>query len=234
MGAIFRREVKSYFTSPIGYIFLAVFYAYSGIMFSVYSLQSGYTKLDNLFSSLLLILVVIIPILTMRTIADEKRTKTDQCLLTAPVSLTGIVVGKFLASFLIYLIAISITVVFSVVVSVYGSPDWNVIVGNITALALLGGAYIAIGIFCSSLTENQVVSAVVCFIFLLAVSFLSAIGSLVPFDWVQNVTKKISFGERYYSFTGGVFDFSNVIFFLSAISAFLFLTVRVLEKRRWD
>lgn len=234
MGAIFRREVKSYFTSPIGYIFLAAFYAYAGIMFSIYSLQSGYTKLDNLFSSLLIILVVIIPILTMRTIADEKRTKTDQCLLTAPVSLTGIVLGKFFAAFLIYLIGMAITVVFAVVVSVFGSPDWNVIVGNIVALALLGGAYISIGIFCSSLTENQVVSAVVSFICLLAVSFFSTLGSLIPFDWVQTAAKKISFGERYYSFTSGVFDFSNVIFFLSAIAAFLFLTVRVLEKRRWD
>lgn len=233
MGAIFRREVKSYFTSPIGYIFLAAFYAYGGIMFSVYSLQSGYTKLDNLFSSMLIILVVLIPILTMRTIAEEKRSKTDQCLLTAPVGLTSIVLGKFFAAFLIYIIGMSCTAVFAIVVSAFGSPDWNVIVGNILALALLGGAYIAVGIFCSSLTENQIVAAVISFVALLAVSFLSTLGGLVNFDWVQKVCEKISFGERYYSFTGGVFDFSNVIFFISAIAAFLFLTVRVLEKRRW-
>ena len=233
MGAIFRRELKSYFTSPIGYIFLAAFFAYSGIMFSVYSLESGYTKLDSLFSSLLIIIIVLVPILTMRTMSEEKRSKTDQCLLTAPVSLMGIVLGKFFAAFIIYLIGMAITGVFAVVVSAFGTPDWNVIVGNIVALALIGGAYIAIGIFCSSFTENQIVSAVICFIALLGVSFLSTVGSIIPVSWIETVFNKISFGERYYSFTYGLFDFSNVVFFISAIVAFLFLTVRVLEKRRW-
>ena len=193
MGAIFRREVRSYFTSPIGYIFLAAFYAYSGVMFANYSLESGYTRLDSVFSALLIIIIVLIPVLTMRTISEEKRTKTDQCLLTAPVGLGSIVVGKFLAAFLIYIIAI----------------------------------------VCSSFTENQIVAAVISFIALIFVSFLSTIGNLLPFEWLTTVCEKVSFGERYYSFTYGLFDFSNVVFFLSAIVAFLFLTVRVLEKRRW-
>lgn len=245
MGAVFRREVRGYFTSPIGYIFIAAFFAYSGIMFSLDSLSSGYTKLDSLFYSLLTIIIVLIPILTMRTIADEKRTKTDQCLLTAPVSLGGIVAGKFFAAFLVYGVAVSITAVMAVVVSVYGDPDWNVVVGNITALLLIGGAYIAIGIFCSSFTENQVVAAVISFIALIAVSFLSLIGALLPaldeerwytkiIEGIRTALQQISFGERYYDFTYGVFNFSNVVFFISAIAAFLFLTVRVLEKRRWS
>ena len=239
MGAIFRREVRSYFTSTIGYIFLAAFYAYSGVMFANYSLESGSTRLDSVFSaptrrsSDLIIIIVLIPVLTMRTISEEKRTKTDQCLLTAPVGLGSIVVGKFLAAFLIYIIAIAITGVFAVVVSAFGTPDWNVVVGNIVALALVGGAYIAIGIFCSSFTENQIVAAVISFIALIFVSFLSTIGNLLPFKWLTTVCEKVSFGERYYSFTYGLFDFSNVVFFLSAIVVFLFLTVRVLEKRRW-
>ncbi|MBR1863085.1 MAG: ABC transporter permease subunit [Ruminococcus sp.] len=245
MGAVFRREVRSYFTSPIGYIFIAAFFAYSGIMFSVDSLNSGYTRLDTLFYSLLTIIIVLIPVLTMRTIAEEKRTRTDQCLLTAPVSLGGIVAGKFFAAFLIYAIAVSITAVMAVVVSAYGQPDWNVIVANILALLLVGGAFISIGILCSSFTENQVVAAVASFIALIAVSFMSIIGSLIPavdeekwysgiFSGLRTVLEKLSFGERYYSFTYGVFDFSNVVFFISAIAAFLFLTVRVLEKRRWS
>lgn len=233
MGAIFRREVKAYFTSPIGYIFIAAFFAYCGIMFSYYSLNSGYTKLDSLFGSLLTIVIVLIPILTMRTISEEKRSKTDQCLLTAPISLGSIVAGKFFAAFLIYAIAVSITAVMAVVVSAFGQPDWNVIVGNIVALLLVGAAYIAIGIFCSSFTENQIVAVVISFVALIAVSFMTTIGNLIPLDWVQTVFQKVSFGERYYSFTYGVFDFSNVVFFVSAVVAFLFLTVRVLEKRRW-
>ncbi len=233
MGAIFRREVKGYFTSPIGYIFIAAFFAYCGIMFSYYSLNSGYTKLDSLFGSLLTIIIVLIPILTMRTISEEKRSKTDQCLLTSPISLGSIVAGKFFAAFLIYIIAIAITAVMAVVVSAFGQPDWNVIVGNIVALALVGGAYISIGIMCSSFTENQVVAAVLSFVALIAASFMTTIGNLIPINIVQTVFEKISFGERYYYFTYGLFDFSNVVFFISAIVAFLFLTVRVLEKRRW-
>lgn len=97
MGAIFRREVLSYFTSPIGYIFLAAFYASSAVIFSVNSLENGSTKLDAVFAQLMIILIVLIPILTMRTYSEEKKNKTDQCLLTSPVSLFGIVAGKFLA-----------------------------------------------------------------------------------------------------------------------------------------
>lgn len=292
MGAVFRREFRSYFVSPIGYIFLAAFYGYAGIMFSAYSLSAGHTKLDNVFGSMILILLVIIPILTMRTISEEKRSKTDQCLLTSPVSLGGIVMGKFFAAFLIYLMGMAITAVFAVVVSVYGKPDWNVILGNILALALLGGAYIAIGIFCSSLTENQVVAAVAGFFSLLALSFLSVAGNAIPFETIAKQIKetslgariaiiviaalavgtlvgaiskeiiysiiafavsggvialaawkadkipylfdKISLSERYYTFTTGIFDFSNVVFYLSVTTAFLFFTVRVLEKRRWS
>lgn len=239
MGAIFRREVRSYFTSPIGYIFIAAFFAYSGIMFSAYSLSNGYAKLDSMFSSLLIIMIVLIPILTMRTISEEKRTRTDQCLLTAPVSLGGIVTDKFLAAFLIYAIAVSITGVMAIVVSIYGKPDWNVIVGNTIGVLLLGGAYISIGIFCSSFTENQVVAAVLSFISLIAVSFMSVITSLIPsdatiLDHIKSALRKVAFSDRYYSFTYGIFDFSNVVFFVSVIAAFLFLTVRVLEKRRWS
>ena len=170
----------------------------------------------------------------MRTISEEKRSKTDQCLLTAPVSLTSIVLGKFFAAFLVYMLGVAITGILAVVVSAFGTPDWNVIIGNILALSLLGGAFIAIGIFCSSFTENQVVSAVSSFIALIAVSYLSVIGNLIPNETAEKIISKISFSERYFSFTYGVFDFSNVIFFISAAAAFLFLTVRVLEKRRWS
>lgn len=245
MGAVFRREVRSYFTSPIGYIFIAAFYAYCGITFSADSLSSGYAKMDSLFYSLLTIIIVLIPILTMRTIADEKRTRTDQCLLTAPVGLGGIVAGKFFAAFLVYSVAVSITAVMAVVVSVYGDPDWNVVVGNIVALLLVGGAFIAVGIFCSSFTENQVVAAVVSFIVLIALSFMSMIAGLLPaleegrwyaklVEGLRTTLEQISFGERYFDFTYGIFNFSNVVFFISAIVASLFLTVRVLEKRRWS
>lgn len=234
MGAIFRREVQSYFTSPIGYIFLAAFYAFSAFFFATSSLQSGSTKMDTMFSQLMIILVVLIPILTMRTMSEDKKSKTDQCLLTAPVSLGGIVAGKFLAALLVYTCAVLVTVVYAVILSAYAEMDWLVIIGNIIGLELFGAAFIAVGIFCSSLTENQVVAAVISFIGILALNMLSLIGGLLPWEWLTNIFAKISFYERYSGFTYGLFDLSNVLFFVSAIVVFLFFTVRVLEKRRWS
>ena len=233
MGAIFRREVLSYFTSPIGYIFLAAFYASSAVIFSLNSLEQGSTQLDNLFAQLMIILIVLIPILTMRTMSEEKKNKTDQCLLTAPVSLFGIVAGKFLAALLIYVLGVSITVVYAIVVSAFSTPDWNVIVGNIVGLVLLGAAFIAVGIFCSSFTENQVVSAVTSFIVMIVLYLFSTIGNLIPVEFISKIFSRLSFLERYYGFTYGLFDLSNALFFISAVVVFLFLTVRVLEKRRW-
>ncbi len=233
MGAVFRREVLSYFTSPIGYIFLAAFYAASAVIFSITSLENGVTELDALFAQLMMILVVLIPILTMRTISEEKKNRTDQCLLTSPVSLFGIVAGKFLAAFLIYVLGVAITIVYAVVVSAFSTPDWNVIVGNILGLILLGAAFIAVGIFCSSFTENQVVSAVVSFIVMLVLYLFSTIGNLIPVEFISKIFTKLSFWDRYYGFTYGLFDFSNVLFFISAVVIFLFLSVRVLERRRW-
>lgn len=292
MGAIFRREVLSYFTSPIGYIFLAAFYACSAVSFASVSLNYGNTQLDGVFGELMIILIVLIPILTMRTLSEEKKNKTDQCLLTAPVSLWGIVLGKFLAAFLIYILGVAITIVYAIVVSAYAAPDWTVILGNVTGLALLGAAFIAVGMFCSSFTENQVVSAVVSFIVMVALYLFTTIGDVIPIDFIENIMpdfsnlaravvvalviaavgaviyfvagrkantiiitvaaalilglftyagdrlpdvfSKLSFWERYYGFTYGLFDLSNVLFFISAAAVFLFLSVRVLEKRRWS
>ena len=245
MNAVFRRETLSYFTSPIGYIFLAAFYAFSAFSFTNNSLRYGTTNMDGLFQQLMIILIVLIPILTMRTLSEEKKNKTDQCLLTAPISLGGIVAGKFLAAFLIYIMGVAITLVYAVVVSAFAAPDWAVVIGNIVGITLLGAAFIAVGIFCSSLTENQVVAAVMSFIALIAASFMSVIGGLIPAvqegKWytdiiggIKTAFNKLSFSERYYDFTFGIFNFSNVVFFISAAAAFLFLTVRVLEKRRWS
>ncbi len=234
MGAVFRRELKSYFVTPIGYVFLAAFYAYAGLMFYVTGLSEGKTRMDMLFSSLVIVLVVLIPILTMRTMAEERRSKTDQCLLTSPVSIGGMIAGKFLAAFTVYLAAISITIIMALVSCFFAAPDWSVVLGNFAGLALLGASYIAIGVFCSACTESQSVSAVLSFGVLLCVTFISSIASQLPFKFLTELAGKISFAERYYTFTYGIFDISNVLFFISAAFVFLFLTVRIVEKRRWS
>ncbi|MBQ7981245.1 MAG: ABC transporter permease subunit [Oscillospiraceae bacterium] len=234
MGAIFRRELLAYFTTPIGYIFLALFYAGSGLFFNMTALSSGSADMAYIFTLLIYVLLVVIPILTMRTLSEEKNQKTDQCLLTAPVSLGGLVMGKFLAAFLIFTLAVSITVVYAVVVSAFAQPDWTVVIGNIVGFLLLGSAFISIGIFVSSLTENQIVSAIISFAAMLLCYLLSAIAQLVPVQWLSEIISNLSFVDRYTGFTYGLFDLSNVLFFISATAVFLYLTVRVLEKRRWS
>jgi len=233
MGAIFRRDLLGYFTSPVGYIFLGVFYAVSGFFFYSSSISAGSTDLSQLFVLLYFALLVLVPILTMRSFSEEKKQKTEQCILTAPVSLGGIVAGKFLSAFVVYLIGISCTVVYAVTVSFFAQPDWNVVLGNIMGLVLLGASFVALGIFISSLTENQVVAAILSMVLILALYILQVIANYVSVEWIATALTSIAFSSRYQTFTAGILDFSNVLFFVSATVIFLFLTVRVLEKRRW-
>lgn len=233
MGAIFRRDLLGYFTSPVGYIFLGVFYAVSGFFFYSSSISAGSTDLSQLFIMLYFALLVLVPILTMRSFSEEKKQKTEQCILTAPVSLAGVVMGKFLSAFVVYLIGISCTVVYAVTVSFFAQPDWNVVLGNITGLVLLGASFVALGILISSLTENQMVAAILSMVLILALYILQVIANYVSIEWIATALTSIAFSSRYQTFTAGILDFSNVLFFVSATVVFLFLTVRVLEKRRW-
>ena len=148
MSAIFKREFKTFFTSPIGYFVLAVLFGFSGFYFFASNMYAGSADLSGVFGGLFtIVLLLVLPVLTMRLLSDDKRQRTDQALLTAPVSLTGIALGKFLAALLLFAIGISITLVFAVIIAFQVTPDWLVIVGNYVGLLLLGGMVIAIGLF---------------------------------------------------------------------------------------
>lgn len=234
MNAIFKRETRAYFDSLIGYIFLTAFFAASGILFSVSSLQYGSTDMSGMYSGLFYILLVLIPILTMRTLSEEKRLKTDQLLLTAPLNLSSLVMGKFLAALVIYSIGVCMTVVYAIVVSFFGTVSWLTVLGNALGLLLLGAAFISVGIFVSSLTENQVIAAIGAFAAMLVLFLIGTISTIIPIKWIADILSGLSFSARYSPFTYGIFDISNVLFFVSAAAIFLFLTVRVLERRRWS
>ncbi len=233
MTSIFRREFISYFTSPIGYIYLTVFYFFSGVFFNNV-VTSNSTDVSPVFSSLFLILLVLIPLLTMRLMSEEKKQKTDQLLLTSPVSLSGLVYGKCLAAFCIYSLGILVTLVYAIVLSGYASPQWMVVAGNILGALLLGFAMISIGVFISSLTENQMIAAIGTFAVMLFIYLMDAFVGMVNIRWISKALTSISFTARYSEFTSGVLNFSNVLFFLSIGVIFNFFTVRVLEKRRWS
>ena len=166
--------------------------------------------------------------------SEDKRLKTDQALLTAPVSLNGIVWGKFLAAFALFGIGIAITVIYFLILSAMASPQWNIFFGNLLGIILLGAALISIGMFISSLTESQMIAAIGGFAAMFFVFLIDSIASLIPISWLGDAIKQLSFTTRYNDFTSGILDFTHILFFLSVVVIFNFLTVRILERKRWS
>ncbi|WRS26783.1 ABC transporter permease [Oscillospiraceae bacterium MB08-C2-2] len=234
MSAILRRELSSYFRSPLGYVFLAVFYVFSGYFFFAGTLYQNSTDISVVFSSMFTIVLFIIPLLTMRLFSEDKKYKTDQALLTAPVSLPGMVMGKFLAALIVFIMGLAITIVFALVIASFARPDWAKIVGNFTGLLLMGMALTSIGAFISALTENQMIAAIGGFASGLVLIIVDSLASVVQNPVLSKIMVALSFNNRYTDFTSGIFDLSNVVFFLSVCALFLFLTVRVFERRRWS
>ncbi len=233
MFAIFKRELKAYFTSPLGYVFLAIFYAFSGLFFYIFSLSVGSTDISSVFLMMFIVLMVFVPLLTMRLLSEDKKQKTDQLILTAPVSLLSIVMGKFLAAYVIFAIGVAVMPVYGFVMSTFATVSWLPIWGNTVGLLLLGGIFVSIGLFISSLTENQMIAAIGGFFINLMILLMNTLKSALPNGFLQDVLSSISVYSRYSEITNGIFSLSSLIFFVSVIFIFLFLTVRVLEKRRW-
>ena len=235
MGAIFKREFRSFFTSPVGYVVLAVIACASGYFFFAFNIYSGSSDLSYVYGNLFTIVMLVLPILTMRLFSDEKRQRTDQALLTSPVSLTGIVFGKFFAALLMFALSLLITLVFAVVIAFQVSPSWSVVFGNFLGLLMVGGLIISIGLLISSLTESQLIAAICTLgvsVILIMMDTLSSIFSNVTV--VKTVIDFLSVSQKYSEFTTGILDYANVIFFLSMQALFLFLTVRVLDSKRWS
>lgn len=235
MGAIYRREMGAFFTSGLGYVFLTVFYAFSGYFFYTDVLNSKITDTSPMFVSMFIIFIFLIPVLTMRLLSEEKKNKTDQGLLTAPISLWELVLGKFLAAFTLFVIAESIIFVYAIILKYLGDVVWQTLIGNYVAMLFLGAAFISIGLFVSSLTENQMTAAVVSFVVMLILyvyddMFLGRISN----DKVLDVLSALSFRSRYVEFTTGVFSAGSILFFISTAFLFNFFTIKVLEKKRWS
>ena len=233
MGAIFRREMGAFFTSGIAYVFLAGFALFSGLFFTLSVIGSGMSDMSPMFGSMFLIVVFLIPILTMRLLSEEKKNRTDQGLLTAPVSLASIVLGKYFAALALFVIAESVVFIYSIIIALCGQVIWSTLLGNYFAMLFLGAAFIAIGLFISSLTENQMASAVIGIFVLFMLYLMDSLAANIPVEFIQKALIAASFYSRYVELTRGVFDLSSVVYFISIAVLFNFFTVRVLDKRRW-
>ena len=232
MTAVFKRELKNYFSSPLGYVVLAALFFFSGIFFTlIYS--AGYGDISYVFSSMFTIIMFAVPILTMRLISEELKQKTDQALLTAPVSIIGIVTGKFLAALAIFALGFAPTLIYQIILTFQLSLNWLLYFSTLLGVLLYGAALISIGLFISSLTESQVVSAVLGIVVSMLIALMDGFSSMINNTFLSSVVEKLSFMGRFETFSAGILDFSNVIFFLSICAVFIFLTVRALEKKRW-
>ena len=234
MLAIYKRDLRAYFSSPLGYVFVAAFLIVTNLVFLLTNLLTGNNALGTVYTVILYLLMVIVPILTMRTFSEDYKQRTDQLLLTSPVKASGIVMGKFLAAYTVYVIALVFTVIYVLIVAAVGDVNMASIFGNYIALLGVATVYIAIGCFISSLTENQLVSAIATLGVFAAVFILDMAYDLVNVDWIKTILYWVSIFRRYNTFYMGVFSIADFFYYLSISAVFVFLTVRVLEKKRWS
>lgn len=287
MGAIFRKEFRSYFISSTGYIFMAVFLLISGIFFALTNLIPANPVFSDVMSSMMFIFLLLVPILTMRTLAEETHSKTDQLLYTSPLKLSKIMLGKYFAALVLFLLTLLITGLYPIIMSFFGEIAVWEIVGNYIGFALLGAAFISVGLFISSITESQIASAVGTFgallviyvlewlrqglpttqlsgvvfagllaVLLAVIAYLTTRNSYVTgivavlgviaiaaayiikasiFEgFTANVLGWFSLLNRYDNFTMGLLDVSSIIYYITFSAAFIFLTIRMVDKRRWS
>ena len=236
MFAIYKREMRAYFSSPVGYMFCAIFFAVSAFLFMIYNVQAGESaSYSSYFSVLLYLFIVIIPLLTMKLISEERKMRTDQLVMTAPVTLLGIVMGKYLAALTMFGgMFIATSAIYYIPLHLHGTPNAAMYIGCVIGIFLIGAAFIAIGIFISSLTENQFIAAfgtIGAIVFLLLVS---ALNSYINSEVIRSFLSGLSVTSRYNYFAYGIFSYDSLIYYVSLSAVFLFLTVGVLEKRRWS
>lgn len=234
MKAIFKRELRSYFSAPVGYVCIAALAALYGWLYFQVMASGSSSFIRNVYSYMFSYGMMIIPIITMRSMSDDQKNKTDQALLTAPVGVTSIVLGKFFACFFVFFAASTIGLLPAVAMSFFSSPAWGEILGNYFGTLLYGGAMISIGVFISSLTVSQIIAAIGTFVVAVFLMFIDGLASAVSNEAVQKVVGWLSFNTRYSTFTQGIFSVSAAVFFLSVMAVFVFLTARRLESRRWN
>ena len=287
MLAIYKKELKSYLTSMQGYVFMAFIMLVLGIYFTAYNLNYASPDFGTTLNSVTFVFLIITPILTMRILAEEKRNKTDQLLFTSPVPIWKIVFGKYLGMVTIYLIPVVITLFYPLILAKYGTVSYPMTLTAIVGFFFLGCANIAVGLFLSSITESQVIAAVLTFVVLfcsfvmngiesffsqtamasmLAFAVLAVLIAMVVYQMtkdniltgitgvvllgavviiyivksslyegaIQKLLDLLAIANHFDNFVGGILDFSGIVYMLSVICIFIFLTVHSIQKRRWS
>lgn len=287
MIAVYKRELRAYLTSMTGYIFMAFIMFLVGLYFTAYNLTYGYSHFGYVLSSSGFAFLIVVPILTMRLLAEEKKQKTDQILLTAPVKVIDIILGKYFAILTIFTIPVLLFCLYPILLSTFGTVSFPMAYTSVIGYYLLGAAYLAVGMFISSLTESQVIAAVLGFGALLisymitgitqfisstafasfvAFTLMIIVVAIIAYSMTKNYTLAggiaviaeavitglymykstlfagvigkvlgvLDLASRYENFVNGIFDITGIVYYLSVIAIFIFLTVQSLQKRRWS
>lgn len=246
--AITRKELESYFASPIAYVVVTLFLILSGIFFYIYLLfylqsaqmagaygQEGMdvtqTIMRPLFSNLGFFGLIIFPLITMRLLSEEKKLGTYELLMTSPVSIPQLVLGKFLGAVSLVLFILLLTAVYPIVLVVFGNPDMGPILTGYLGLFLLASSFLAVGLLCSSVTENQIVAAVLGFVFLVIFWILNFVTRSEA--WYGKLAQYASIYQRFDDFTQGVINANDVFYYVSFAFFALFVTGIILQSQRW-
>jgi ABC-2 type transport system permease protein len=231
--AVAWKEIQVYFSSPTAYIVGMMFLALSGFFFAR-DLNDPFPQasLVNFFDGATIIFILIAPALTMRLMAEEQKLGTIELLLTSPVRDWEVIIGKYVASFVFLIATVSLTLYYTILLYVFASPDPGPIYAGYLGLALYGGAALAIGLLCSTLTSNQIVAAVVAMGILLVMFFADLAADNIG-GTASTIISEISIRSHFEDFARGIIDTKHVVYYLSVIAFFLFMSVRALESRRW-
>ena len=247
--AIAQRELNAYFSSPIGYVLVGFFALLFGWFFYVplayfeqQSMQAGMNPGQTLnvnqmlvgpaFMNTTVIMLLVFPLITMRTYSEEKRSGTIELLLTSPLTDLEIILGKFLGAMLLYVAMLSITLVHMAILFIYGDPEWKPIATGYLGLLLMGGCFLSLGLFISSLTKNQIVAAMATFAVFLMLWVINWISTFVG-PTTQAVLAHLSITEHFDDFAKGIIDTKHVIYYLSFMALGLFLTMKSVDSERW-
>lgn len=229
---VFQREINNYFLSPIAYVVIAVFMVFSGYFFSV---MLGITQETTLRYSLAytqFILSILTPVITMRLLAEENKTGTIEPLMTAPITDFEVVFGKFLSAWALYNIMVVPTAFYIIFLAWVGSPDYGAIVASYVGIVLMGGLFVSIGLLVSAVTKNQIVAAVIGIVALL-ILLVIGLASSGSEGWFYSSLRYIGTYDHWDTFTKGIIDTRDVIYYVSFTALLIFIVVRIVESRRW-
>ena len=234
MIAVLRRELGGDFKGMLGYLFAAFMLIFAGIYTMAYNLSGMTAGFEYVVSAIAFIYLIAVPILTMRTIAEERRQKTDQLLYALPVSLTAVVAGKYLALLCVLALPCLIMALYPLILMQFGAVPLLPAYGALIAFFMLGACLLAVGLLVSSVTDSPVAAAVMTLLAMLLLYFIGDLASFLPSGLIREIMTQLSVFDRFDTFIGGVFDLTAVVYYGSIIGVCLFVTVQVLERRRWS